>query len=488
MLLKDRIQLRDELFTILKDKNVIVLNKKINTYFIHRQEKLIVTLLNNSDINKLYNTYINEFRSEEEAIYCLLHYDDYTNHICPICNDICEFYSNRKRSHYEYRNTCCNQECLSAINNSDEACKKREQTNLKVYGHKATSQNEDVKQKMRNTISKNKGLDNPINDLEIQEVLTELNITLQKVNDLNLNFNNFIRSLYIKKNRLLRLKEIAKLFNVDSNSIKTRISQLNLLDLFYIEDSKLELQFEDFLKSNNISYKRRNRDIFPLSDNNGHQEIDFRILNNSNICFEINDIDSHNIKCKDIDYHYSKTKYCLDHNIYLIHLWEWELNESNWSKTSQWILHLLNQSKIRLDLNTDCNNNIRLVDREKSLSFLNQYNLDNRIFDKNIGIYYNDELIQLLSFKDNTLSITVKFGYELVKGIEEVIQLYMKYNHLDKILSYIDLSKFTGKALEEIGFKLLQYQKPNIIYELSNENSTYRKLYNCGYNVYEFSI
>ena len=488
MLLKDRIQLRNTLFTILKDKNVIVLNKKINTYFIHRQEKLIVTLLNNSNINKLYNTYINEFRSEEEAIYCLLHYDDYTNHVCPICNNICEFYSNRKRSHYEYRNTCCNQECLSAINNSKEACKKREQTNLKVYGHKATSQNEDVKQKMRNTISKNKGLDNPINDLEIQEVLTELNITLQKVNDLNLNFNNFIRSLYIKKNRLLRLKEIAKLFNVDSNSIKTRISQLNLLDLFYIEDSKLELQFEDFLKSNNISYKRRNRDIFPLSDNNGHQEIDFRILNNSNICFEINDIDSHNIKCKDIDYHYSKTKYCLDHNIYLIHLWEWELNETNWSKISQWILHLLNQSKVQLDLKTDCNNDIRLVDREKSLSFLNQYSLDNRIFDKNIGIYYNDELIQLLSFKDNTLSITIKFGYELVKGTKEIIQLYMKYNHLDKILSYIDLSKFTGKALEEIGFKLLRYQKPNIIYELSNENSTYKKLYNCGYNVYTLSI
>ena len=60
---------------------------------------------------------------------------------------------------------------------------------------------------------------------------------------------------------------------------------------------------------------------------------------------------------------------------------------------------------------------------------------------------------------------------------------YIQLSNVPYILTYTDLSKFTGNSLEDIGFKILQYQDPNIISE-TNTTSKYKQLYNCGYNVF----
>ena len=574
---EERIQLRDELIQQFIDLNLLFKWKDI--FILRKKDKLQKILLDNKELQIKYNQYISNFRSELEALWCLTHIDDYINHICPICKRLCTFYSNQ----FKYRKTCGNKQCQASFSYTDEANKKKEQTNMRKYGTKHSSQSSKVKQKLKQTVQKKYGTtnvmklkkfqikqqktmeerhgvkftaqsavlrakmqatsiknnevpfaqqsttikaktianniknlgvanpmqnteiknkniqsrimnnieNNPITDIELQEVLLEINniyqkeITLGEIYITLEYFSSFIKLLSIKKNRLLRLNEIASFFTFKKGqTIKRKIIEYNLLEYFYIQHSELEEQFKMFLSSNNINFEHRNHSILPLSENNGHKELDF-YLHEYNIAFEINDTASHNIKDKDLTYHYNKTIQCLQKDIRLIHLWEWELNETNWSKTSQWILHLLNQSKTEIkSLNAE---DLRLVSKSEELDFLNKYSITSYQSDSDIcfGIYQNNELIQTLSFKDNILSICLKFNYSISKETFQIIQYYKQFKNLDNILVYNDISKFIGKSLEDIGFKLIDHIEANIINENINEDSEYYQLYNCGYNVYE---
>ena len=591
-----RISLRDRLINIIYQYCEII-----------HKRNLTRILKNISMLQPIYNLYISEFRSEDEALYCLRYKDDYTNHICPICGNISEFYINIKYSRYHYIKTCGSNECYDKLIHNEDTRKKAEETCLILYGNKnifalpefrakadrtkekrygdknynnrskcrqtklerygdpnynnleklvqtfrekynvdwyfqteefkekskATnqskrgcdwamqdpvvkalakasylailgveypSQSEIVKEKIRKTYIKNHCCDK-IDTEKIEYILSQLEMNIfesennSHIEHYDLYSNNIyltmlIEFLYKEKRTYLRLKDLSSIFNVTNETIYKRIKQVNMESYFYVLDSLLELQFKDFLiniKVNNINFKRRDHSILPINLETGrHLELDF-YLSNYNIAFEINDVDGHNIKEKEISYHYTKTKQCLDKNVRLIHLWEWELtNNILWNKVSNWITNnLLNQSKTQLDLETDCNYDIRLIGKDEAIEFLNNYSLDNeRRFNKFIGIYHNNELIELLSFiNDKILSICVKFGYKLINGTNEVLESYIQLSNTPYILTYTDLSKFTGNSLEEIGFKLIQYQNPNIISEM-NTTSKYKQLYNCGYNVY----
>ena len=561
---EERIKLRDELFIKLYNTDIIV-DYKENLKRLYRK-KLLKYLQLNPIVKVKYNQYVSEFRSEVEAIYCLLHRDDINNHMCPICGKMCIFYNSK----HGYRSNCEDKECVDKIrrktnkelygnenvmllpeiqekhkattrknhgcdyptqdpnvvilgkqtkqerygdpnyNNreqaeqtcmekynvknpmqSEEIAQKFEDTMLQLHGVKHALQHPKFKELCRKRYFENRAVKDPI---QLNECLSIFNLIKEglQLSDIYSNddyFSKAIKLLYIYKDRLLQSNEIIELFNISRSTVLHRIYDLKLEEYFDITDSQLEIQFKDFLISNNYKedtdFIRHNYIL--QTDKDTLQEIDFLC---NNIGIEINDIISHNIKYKNSTYHYNKTLMAKDqHNIRLIHLWEWELNETNWYKTSNWILHLLNQNKIRLDLEIDCNNDIRLVDKNEAISFLDRYSLDNeRRFNKFIGIYYNNELIELLSFIDRVLSITVKFGYELVKGTDTILQLYIQSLKVPYILTYTDLSKFTGNSLEEIGFKLIQYQDPNIILEDINEVSKYKQLYNCGYNVYQLLL
>ena len=569
MLLNERIQLRDYLFNLFKKYKVIVKgspnknstsSENSNTYQIF--ENHLINFLNlNPNIKIYYNMYVQEFRSEQEALYCIKHRDDYENHRCPICNELKYFYINHKRHRYQYQKTCKKNECVQARAHSEEADAKYRQSMFDRYGVYYPAQHpmfkaiimatnrakgggnwpmqcEDYKkrfieamqknhgvnwptesaeilQKIKEANQRNRGYDWPLQDPKVVETLrrnyykkhiinnpTTFNecqlildqikegLTLIDVYSNNEYFIKFIEMLYFFKSRLLQLKEIKNIFQ--QNSITNRIYELKLEDYFDIRDSKFEIQFKNLLLNNYKEQKDFTRHNHILRTENGTlQEIDFLV---NNIGFEINDLDSHNSatqksKGKDqVNYHYNKTLMAKDqHNMRLIHLWEWELNETNWLKTSQWILHILNQSKFNITLNDP--NNLRIISKKDEFNFLNQYSITSyQESDTCLGIYYDNGLIQTMSFIDNILSICIKPNYSLVNNTLDILKSYMQSKQLSSITTYVDLSKFTGKTFEELGFKLTNYIQPSIISELPNETSTYRKLYNCGYNVYELSI
>ena len=606
---EDRINLRDELFEKFYNVKVIYIYKEdINRMY----KSVLLRYLNKKlDIKEKYYTYVSEFRSEEEAKYCLLHKDDFTNHICPICGNICRFYN----MHHGYRSNCEDKKCVNEIRNrtneklygnanimslpefqekhkestrknhncdyptqdpavvqkgkdskrerygdenynnrkkASETCQtqwgkditnpmqvkeieqrfedkmfelygvrhalqhpdfitKLIQHNLDKYSVKWYFQSDDFKQKtiatnmrirnvphcmkdpkviekLRNTYFKKYAVKNPVNFNECLLIFNTIKKGLRLVDAYSNNeyFTEFVKTLYIFKSRLLQTNEIKAIFGKSRSTIYQRIHNLELDEYFDIQDSKLELQFRDFLIANNYKEKKDfKRHLFNLTTiRNTHQQLDF-LFENCKLAFEIDDVGGHNISRHKINYHITKTKMAKDqHNIRLIHLWEWELDNQ---KIQNWILHILNQSKIQLNLEIDCQYDIRKVSKEDQITFLDQYSLDSyRNFDKCIGIYYNNELIQTISFKGDMLFICVKFGYDIIKGTKEVIQSYMNNNQLNYILTCVDLSKFTGQTYEDMKFELINYIKPFIISENFNETCKLKQLYNCGYNIYIF--
>ena len=503
--IEERINLRDQLI------------KEFLYYSVVRFTKQSVRKVINIDleIKMLYDTYVSEFRLEEEALYCLRHKDDFTNHKCMICHKIANFhkYIGKKSTTYHYGKTCNDVKCIQAFAHSELANQKRKDTceaiygpgidnpmkssiiqakavntNRKLYNVDYTGQSLEFQNMMRFTYASNNMSIDPIMSEKYQYILDQIKIGLSLIEVYSNNdyFIEFIKLLYNRNFTLLQTSELMQIFNRSRDAIDKKIKKLELRE--FIDNSfisVLEPKFQEFLNKNITSHITRYNRIL-LNQKGTYQEIDF-LLPEYNIGFEINDISGHNILNKDINYHYSKTLMAKEqHNIRLIHIWEWELDNE---VVLNWILHILNQNKMQLNIFNENNYDIRSVSKEDQISFLNQYSLDNnRNFIKCIGIYYNNELIQTISFKEDMLSICIKFGYEMIKGTKEVIKSYMKCKNLDYILTYIDLSKFTGKTFEDIGFELVQYQEPNLIAEDSNVTSKYKQVYNCGYNVYMMTL
>ena len=579
--IEERIALRDN-----------ILNQ-FNKYSVYRMSRnnLNRAFKYDSNLLSLYNIYISEFRSEEEALYCLRYKDDISNHICPTCGHISEFYTNLKRNHYEYRKTCNNKDCIGKINHNAESIQKHKNTCKRLYGdenytnreqayltclllygdphytnrkkakqtcldkygyewlfqspdfrkiindycqktfgvdwyvetkefkekskaskkakygdeyynniiqimetnkrirdHNWPMQDPKVVQAWRESYHKNNSVINPILITEIQPLLNIIKegLTISEAYSNNDYFKELVEMLYLYKCRLLQINELKDLIGFTYSAIDQRVHELELEEYFDIQDSDLEVSFMNFLLQNNyqkdIDFKRH---LFNLqTDHNTRQQLDFLMLN-CNIAFEINDIMTHNITTKQNQYyHFNKTRMAKEqHNIRLIHLWEWELTNQ---KIQNWILHTLNRNKIQLNI-SECN--IRCITKNEESNFLNQYSITPyQLSNVCYGFYYNNELVQIIYFNliesHLIMNICTKFGYNVINGTKDIIDYYLQNSGYDHILTYVDLSKFTGKTFEDMGFKLIHYQEPNLITGKNNETSKLKQLYNCGYNVY----
>lgn len=100
----------------------------------------------------------------------------------------------------------------------------------------------------------------------------------------------------------------------------------------------------------------------------------------------------------------------------------------------------------------------------------------------NIGCYYNSELIGIMTFGKPRFNNN--YQYELIRycwkshinvvgGAEKLFKYFIKNNYVDSIITYSDISKFTGKSYSNLGFKPLKnaITQPNYVwYNHSNNN------------------
>ena len=182
-----------------------------------------------------------------------------------------------------------------------------------------------------------------------------------------------------------------------------------------------------------------------------------------NIAFEFNGIYWHNEFNKNKKYHQNKSLMCLDNGIQLIHIWE-----DDWLYRNDIIKDIiktkLNLNKINIGARKCI---IKEISNYDSYNFLNNYHIQGGV--KNgisIGLYYNDELVEVIVFgnlrkfisgnnKDNYYEIyrvCSKSGYNIQGGFSKLLK-YIEKNYNPKcIITYANLDYSIGNVYMSCGF------------------------------------
>ena len=226
-------------------------------------------------------------------------------------------------------------------------------------------------------------------------------------------------------------------------------------------------------------------------------EIDI-FIPSKNIGIEYNGLFWHSEKMgKHKTYHLNKTELCEKNNIKLIHIFEDEwLYKSEIVKNR--IRHILGCNKNKLYAR---NCTIKQIDNKSKNIYLNKNHLQGS--DKSsilLGAFYDDNLVSVMTFSKPRKSLgytnkndetyeMVRFATDGVTGIfSKLLSHFIKTYKPKKIITYADRRWSQGNLYLKMGFKFIDYTKPNYFYTLKYKNRenrfNYRKdiLVNEGFD------
>lgn len=121
------------------------------------------------------------------------------------------------------------------------------------------------------------------------------------------------------------------------------------------------------------------------------------------------------------------------------------------------------------------------ITNQEALDFLNNYHLQIGINSKiSVGLKVNNKLIGLISLgkprfdtshEYELLRLCYKDNVLVIGGTEKMLKYFIEKYSPQSILSYNNLSKFTGSVYKKIGFKYISLTEPNYVWVEPNSNS-----------------
>lgn len=398
---------------------------------------------------------------------------------------------------------------LSCTNKSKEHIENVKITNNLKYGGNSPISSNIIKNKIKETMLNKHGVENIFENVEyIQNKVLEKygnkHITKSK------HYKNLIENSYMKKyphiiknGRDIEYK-CEKCNNISiyqSNNFRYRnLNNINLcLTCLPMSQSYIEKELEEFLIDNNILFEKHNRNIIKP------KEIDFLC---GDIGIELHGNYWHSEIFRDNNYHYDKWLNCKNKNIKLIQIFEDE-----WKYKKEIIKSiLLNNLKKENNIIYARKTEVRLISNKIYTDFC----FDNHIQGYGIakirlGLFFNNELIQIMSFSSNRINLgnknieneyemirlCTKIGNIIIGGSSKLLKFFEDNFKPKKIITYCDLRFFNGKIYEKLDFKFEKLTKPNYFYLKSNDLTRYNrfnfrkdKLIKLGYdkNLTEFQI
>ena len=282
-----------------------------------------------------------------------------------------------------------------------------------------------------------------------------------------------IQELDLKPNKSvnsIRLKN--KSSKISYHMLNERFSNDNEKKEYYIKLSKLGRD-----KNFNVISKLNRKFQVLLKENFVDSELEKQVgkysydLYVSNTLIELNPCISHccsksfreitgkgSNKIIEKNYHLNKTKNAVEHGFSCIHIWEWD-------DINKIVLMLKNKKRIYAR-----ETKIKEISKKEANVFLDKYHLQNSCRGNkiNIGLFYNNELIQLMTFGKprynknydwELLRLCSKEEILVIGGASKIFKYFVK-NYEGNIISYCDISKFSGKVYEDLGFALLRQTAP----------------------------
>lgn len=279
-----------------------------------------------------------------------------------------------------------------------------------------------------------------------------------------------------------------------------------------------ESEISEFLKSLNINHKCSDKKIL------NKQELDI-FIPDYNLAIEFNGVYWHNELFLSSDYHLKKTINCIEKNIELIHIFEDE-----W-KYKKEIVKSIIKNKLKKTENSIFGRKcvIKEINSASCKLFLNENHIQGNVNSKiRIGLFYNDELISVMTFskgrilmggKNSEWELTRfcnKIDTNVIGGANKLLNYFLKTYLPIKIISYSDIRLFSGNMYEMLGFKRISQSSPNYWYVINglryyrfnfrksilvkegfDKNKTEReimfdrkiyRIYDCGHIRWEYNI
>ncbi len=241
-----------------------------------------------------------------------------------------------------------------------------------------------------------------------------------------------------------------------------------------INQSAGELELFEFIKGIDSTAIRNYRQSYHS------KEIDI-FLPNLNIGIEYNGLYWHseivllsNNKPKDLDFQKQKSFHSNDIRLIIIYEDEW-INKKDIVKDR--IKNILNVTPNRI-FARKCE--IKIVDSKIASNFCNQYHIMGAgRSNVRVGLYYNNELVSLMTFSKNNISRKVyeweinRFvsinDYTIVGGASKLFSYFIKHYNPSKVISYSDNRWSIGSLYQTLGFKKVSPGVPNYWYFLPNK-------------------
>ena len=326
----------------------------------------------------------------------------------------------------------------------DSVKEKVEKTNLEKYGAKRPWMSENIQEKSRQ-VRKNNIInyctENDcilINDLELDypsKILDDINVLTHG------------RQYFIRNSDIELAKELDKKYREEAK----------------VYNSKYEAEIHSWLSSIYSGEILVNK--YGIIKDDTKKQLDFYILDKK-LAIEFNGDFIHSANFgKSANYHLNKTNLCSEQGIRLIHIFEHE-----WL-TKQDILKSIISSALGIYKTRvyarKCE--VREVSSSEARIFLETNHLQGFIPSSyRVGLYYNNELIQLLCFGKNRfkrdeielLRMCTKLDTQVVGGFSKLL----KYQPYEEFISYIDLSKFSANGYLKNGFEIISQSSPNYKY------------------------
>lgn len=190
--------------------------------------------------------------------------------------------------------------------------------------------------------------------------------------------------------------------------------------------------------------------------------------------FEFNGLYYHSDKFKDKNYHLDKTNYFKEREIRIIHIWEddWDIKQSIVESQIKNIMKL---------------NNNRIYARSCTVSEINDYKLVRDFLSKNhiqgndrsvknIGLYYNDKLVSIMTFNKsegrkkmvdsewNLSRFCNILDSNVIGGASKLLSYFIKKYKPFRIISYADKDWSIGGLYEKLNFKCVNESGPDYKY------------------------
>lgn len=289
--------------------------------------------------------------------------------------------------------------------------------------------------------------------------------------DMLLDKESLINKLLEMKNRNFKrpdLLQIANELNVNYQMIIRYINKYSLSE--YVEyksgTSYKEDEVYEYISSiytgNIVRRFKYDRDNF---------EIDI-YLPDKGVGIEFNGSYWHSSEFKESDYHINKTLYFAKNGIRIIHIFEYEWDDP------------IKQEKLKRLLNNVINGSVNVYARDTKVivleneeynEFCNKYHLQNSAnASVKLGLKLKETVVGIMSFGNPRFSNDTE--YELIRecwgdnivvgGPEKLFKHFIRKYKPNSIVSYCDISKFTGSSYLRLGFLLEEPKitKPNYVW------------------------